>query len=97
VQKVDFLHSRSVGSDRQRDRLKAMQVPLRESKCENMADVTSFCMGILTDSQLDRFEELGRNSHHGVWQRSVQNGPNCCSTSTGFWNLRHKCQRGNEA
>jgi hypothetical protein len=32
VRKVHFLHSRSVGSDESKDRLKTMQEPLRESK-----------------------------------------------------------------
>ena len=57
-----LLQARSVGSDGQMDRLKATQEPLRESKCENMADVTSSCTEILAGTQLSCFEGLGRNS-----------------------------------
>jgi hypothetical protein len=43
VRKVYLLHFRSVGSDGQKGRLKAMREPLRESKCENGANETSDC------------------------------------------------------
>jgi hypothetical protein len=65
VRKVYFLHSRSVGSDGQRDRLKAMQEPLRELKCENDANVTGFCTMNPAGAQFDHFEALGRNSQTG--------------------------------
>lgn len=51
MQKVYFLHSRSVGSDGQMDRLKAMQEPLRELKCYNDANVTGFCTMNPADAQ----------------------------------------------
>jgi hypothetical protein len=44
------------------DRLKTMQEPLPESKCENSADATSLCTEILAGTQLSSFEALGRNS-----------------------------------
>ena len=62
MQKVYFLHSRGVNSDGQRDRLKAMQEPLQESKCENCAVATGSCMKIVADAQLSSFEGLGKNS-----------------------------------
>jgi len=48
------------------DCLSAMQELLQESKCENMADVTSFCTEILAETQLSCFEGLGNNSQHAV-------------------------------
>ena len=62
MQKVYFLRSRGVGSDGPRDRLKAMQEPLRELKCEYDANVTGFCTMIHAAAQFDLFEALGRNS-----------------------------------
>jgi hypothetical protein len=49
---VYFLHSPSVGSDGLGDRLKVMQEPLRESKCENKAEATRFCTQILTAQRI---------------------------------------------
>jgi hypothetical protein len=49
-----------------------MQEPLRELKCENDANVTSFCTMNPADAQFDLFEALGRNSQHP--NRSRRNG-----------------------
>jgi hypothetical protein len=42
--------------------LKAAQEPLRESKCENDANLTGFCTLNPADNQFDLFDALGRNS-----------------------------------
>jgi hypothetical protein len=81
VQKVYFLHSRCVGSDGQRNRLKAMQEQLRESKCENMADVTGFCTEILAGVQLSSFEGLGKNSHVRVLRTFARQFPRAVASS----------------
>jgi hypothetical protein len=57
-----FLHSRSADSDGQMGLLKAAQEPLRESKCENDANLTGFCTLNPADNQFDLFDALGRNS-----------------------------------
>jgi len=44
------------------DRLKAMQEPLRELKCENDANVTGYCTMNPADAQFDLFDALGRKS-----------------------------------
>ena len=60
--KIYFLHSRSLGFDRRRDCLKAMQELLRELKCANNAKVAGFCTLNSAGAQFDLFEGLGTNS-----------------------------------
>jgi len=57
-----FLHFRSVGSEGQIDRLKAMQEPSQELKYENDANVTGSCKINPADAQFDLSDPLGRNS-----------------------------------
>src|ERR1700723_2446299 len=60
-----FWHSRSADSDGQMGLLKAAQEPLRESKCENDANLPVFCIMNPADNQFDLFDALGRNSQDG--------------------------------